>query len=88
LERSRKLNPVQALKWAEIFQALPIEIMAPSMEESFGEVRALAQAHSLTAYDARYIHLAMREGIPVATRDRAIIAAAPKLGVALVSGSK
>jgi len=88
LERNGKLNRAQILKWTEEFLHLPIEIALPSMEESFGEVRALAQAHSLSAYDARYVHLAMTEGVPLATRDRALIVAAPKLGVALVSGCK
>jgi predicted nucleic acid-binding protein len=88
LERSRKINSAQALRWADEFLHLPIEVRLPDKEESFGAVRALAQAHLLSAYDARYVHLAMLEGLPLATRDRAIISAAAKLGVALVSGSK
>jgi predicted nucleic acid-binding protein len=88
LERNGKLNSAQVLKWCETFLVLPIVVMGPSMAESFGEVRSLAQAHSLSAYDARYVHLAIKEGLPVATRDRAIIAAAPKLGIKLVSGSR
>jgi len=88
LERNKKLNPAQALKWAEIFLDLPIEVMSPSRQESLGEVRSLAHAYFLSAYDARYLHLALKAALPLATRDRAMISAALKLGVPLVSGSK
>jgi predicted nucleic acid-binding protein len=54
------------------------------VEESLGEVRLLAQAHGLSVYDARYLHLAMQEGIPLATRDKQLSAVTLKVGVKLV----
>jgi predicted nucleic acid-binding protein len=42
---------------------------------------SLAVTHSLSAYDATYLHLAMITGDPLATLDRALIAAAKKVGV-------
>ena len=47
---------------------------------------ALASARSfqLTAYDAVYLELARREGLPLATLDRRLRAAAVKAGVALL----
>ncbi len=49
-----------------------------------GPVLALARAHGLSAYDAAYLELAMREGLPLATEDAALRAAAERVGVALV----
>jgi predicted nucleic acid-binding protein len=84
VERSRRLTATQVATWLEILRHLPIVIDPPSLHESFGEVRSLAQAHGLTAYDARYLHLAMREALPLATRDKQLLAVAPKVGVKLI----
>jgi predicted nucleic acid-binding protein len=48
-----------------------------------GPVVALARTHNLTAYDASYLELAMREGIPLATLDDKLQAAAVTSGVPL-----
>ena len=42
----------------------------------------LARAESLTAYDAAYLELAMRKGLPLATKDQALVQAARNCGVA------
>jgi predicted nucleic acid-binding protein len=44
----------------------------------------LARAHDLSAYDAAYLELARREGLPLATEDAPLRAAAERVGVALV----
>lgn len=51
---------------------------------ALGPVLALARAHRLSAYDAAYLELAIREGLPLATRDAALRSAAADVGVALV----
>lgn len=45
---------------------------------------ATADAHGLTAYDASYLALALRRGVPLATVDRALVRAAEECGVPLV----
>jgi len=85
VERSRKITAAQAAEWIDVLKDLPVDIAPPSLEESLGEVRGLAQAHGLTAYDARYLHLAKREEIELATRDKQLMAAARKIGVKLVT---
>jgi predicted nucleic acid-binding protein len=55
-----------------------------SLGEALGAVISLAREQSLTAYDAAYLHLAMREGLPLATQDDALILAANRVGVPLV----
>ena len=44
---------------------------------------SLARERNLTVYDAAYLELAMREGLPLATLDRALEKAAIAEGVAL-----
>lgn len=45
----------------------------------------LAIRHSLTVYDAAYLELALRTGLPLATRDRDLTAAAIAAGAPLLS---
>lgn len=45
---------------------------------------ALAERHGLTVYDATYLELAIRTGLPLATRDKRLRAAAGDRGVALL----
>ena len=50
--------------------ALPIEVEQIEMTEMLGAVSVLAQRHGITSYDAAYVELAKRRGLPVATVDR------------------
>ncbi|MBA3967763.1 MAG: type II toxin-antitoxin system VapC family toxin [Nitrospirales bacterium] len=50
-------------------RALPLEIDSISTERVFDETLALAQKYHLTTYDASYLELAKRRGIPLATLD-------------------
>jgi predicted nucleic acid-binding protein len=47
-------------------------------------IMALARQHRLTVYDASYLELAQREGLPLATLDTALRKAATALGVELI----
>lgn len=46
-----------------------------------GEALANARAFQLTTYDAVYLELARREGLPLATLDKGLRAAATKAGI-------
>jgi len=84
LERSNKLSTELILEWTTSFCTLPITVFAIDIEQSLTEIRPLALAHGLTAYDASYLHLALREQVPLATFDRQLIKVAPKVGVQLL----
>lgn len=58
-----------------------LPIVCPS-EADDREVMALARAHCLSAYDASYLALAIREGCALASLDRRLNAAAASEGVA------
>lgn len=64
------------------------QLLASSIEPDVDavSVRRLfhtARAHQLSAYDAVYLELARREGLPLATLDERLRAAAKKAGVEL-----
>jgi len=50
---------------------------------SYDVVFGLADRHGLTVYDAAYLDLALREGLPLASLDKALCKAAGNSGVAL-----
>jgi predicted nucleic acid-binding protein len=60
---------------------IEMELMAPSM----WQVYDAARRYQLSAYDACYLELAHREGLPLATLDKGLRAAATKAGVALLT---
>ncbi len=61
---------------------LPIE--ESSLRRGSHAIIELAFAHSLSAYDASYLDLALTAAVPLATRDRRLAAAARAHGVGLV----
>lgn len=52
--------------------------------QRFDAIDTLARQHGLSAYDASYLVLALRLSLPLATRDRALRAAARAAGVPLL----
>jgi len=72
----------EGLRYFEGFLAAQAEIISafPSMRE----ILRLARELGLTSYDVLYLELARREGLPLATLDRGLRAAAAKAGVALL----
>ena len=51
---------------------------------AFPRILDLARSERLTGYDAAYLELAMRLGVPLATRDKALGRAAKRLGVSVI----
>jgi predicted nucleic acid-binding protein len=84
VERARQISAAVVSTWTDYFLALPLIVHPASLEQSLIEIRPLAQAHGLSVYDASYLHLAMREQVPLATFDRQLIKEARKVGVELL----
>jgi predicted nucleic acid-binding protein len=63
---------------------LPIDVDDISLDRALGDVVRLASAYGLSAYDAAYLELAERLGLPLATQDTALQAAAVAAGTPLV----
>jgi predicted nucleic acid-binding protein len=65
---------------------LPLRIDAETDIHAWGATLELAQRHQLTLYDAAYLELALRRGLPLASLDRELCAAA-KAEAVIVLGS-
>ena len=80
-ERRGRITAAQLTTALEFVRHLPITTDAETDGRAFREVLNLARATSLTTYDASYLELAMRHGVPLATLDKALIRAARGVAV-------
>ena len=55
---------------------LPITVDTLTANQVFGHTISLAKAYRLSGYDAAYLELALREGLPLATLDKGLLKAA------------
>jgi predicted nucleic acid-binding protein len=83
-ERRKRLAYADITHFLELLQELPIRIDSETANKSFHEILSLAHMEGLTAYDAAYLELAMRQGMPLATKDKLLCQAATRLGVELL----
>jgi predicted nucleic acid-binding protein len=67
-----------------LVEGLPIETDDETTARALRQVLDLARLARLTAYDACYLEVAMRRGLPLASKDARLRDAATRLGVALL----
>lgn len=82
-ERRERITASDSARFLELLAALPITAIDTSLARAGGQIVALGREHRLSAYDAVYLDLAMREGVSLATRDNALHRAAEAVGVPL-----
>jgi predicted nucleic acid-binding protein len=83
-ERRRIVNPAQAAVFFQTLGQLSIAVDRSGIEHIFSAVLETARRYRLSAYDAGYLELALREALPLATVDAALRNAARAAGVAMV----
>lgn len=81
-ERRRRIDPSKVASYVDVLAELPIATDTETEERALRETLALARQENLTTYDAAYLEVAMRRGVPLATLDKALIRAARRVGVA------
>jgi predicted nucleic acid-binding protein len=81
-ERRKLVNPSQAVAFLQTLGQLSIAVDR-KIEHIFNAVLEAARRYRLSAYDAGYLELAMREALPLATLDAALRNAARAAGVRL-----
>ena len=82
-ERRKRSTEAETLKWTRILSALPIVVDSDTNAHAWSDTLSLARGHNLTAYDAAYLELAIRRGLPLATIDSKLKGAAQSVGVPL-----
>jgi predicted nucleic acid-binding protein len=83
-ERRGRSTPAKIGGFIEQLAHLPLAVDGETSKRALSEILALARGQKLTAYDASYLELAIRLGLPLATVDRELRAAAAALGVAVL----
>ena len=86
-ERRKRSTAAQAAAWTVSLNLLPIIIDDETTSRAFSDILNLGRAQNLSAYDAAYLELAMRRGLPLATLDAKLKAAAGVVGVPFYSAA-
>ena len=83
-ERRGRTSRADAEEFIALLNGLPIirDDQTPAL--AFAAILPLARTQNLTTYDAAYLELALRLGLPLATLDRRLLQAAQALGVTLL----
>ena len=80
-EKRGRIGATAVAARLEALAQLPITIDVETPTRAWGAIIVLARTEGLTTYDATYLDLAMRLGLPLATNDRALADAARRASV-------
>jgi predicted nucleic acid-binding protein len=80
-ERRKRCTEADTARWIGFLNRLPITVDDETATHAWGEIVRLARAHTLSTYDAAYLELAIRRGLPLATLDDRLKAATATAGV-------
>ena len=69
---------------AQQLGGLRVKIDPEAAERAFGQILGLAERYQLTTYDACYLELAQRRGVPIATADGNLVQAARAVNVPIL----
>ena len=83
-ERCRRITPADSAEFIAKLEDVAILVDEETSSRAFGRVLDLAREERLTAYDAAYLELAMRLGVPLASKDANLCNAAQRLGVSVL----
>ena len=68
-ERNRRITPTRTSEFIALIATLPIIVDEQTPRLALTTVLDLARSERLSAYDASYLELTMRRGLPLATKD-------------------
>jgi len=83
-ERRRRITPAESTELIALLETLEIVVDEETPSHALGRVLDLAREERLPAYDAAYLELARRLGLPLASKDVDLCDAAERLGVSVL----
>jgi predicted nucleic acid-binding protein len=83
-ERKQRIGEADSTRFITLLADLPILVEQEPPERMLTEIFSVAREHQLSSYDASYLDLAMRKGLPIATLDKKLRAAANRSNVPLL----
>ena len=82
-ECKKHITSADTVHFVKLLNELDIQVDRPPVMQPFDSTLLLARTYNLSAYDAAYLELALREGMPLATLDSRLHQAAVTAGVAV-----
>lgn len=82
-ESSRIVDEARTTAFVGLLEAMPITVDDHTAAKALSDCLQLARRYKLSSYDASYLELALREGLPMATLDGDMRKALAKAGVPL-----
>ncbi len=83
-ERKKYIGQADSIRFVSLLQQLPIVVDYESPQKVMHDLIGLGRAYGLSSYDASYLNLAMKKGLPLATLDKNLREAAKSVGVQLL----
>jgi predicted nucleic acid-binding protein len=84
LERRGRLTSDERAKAMTDVATIPVSVDSETGDRAWTDTLALAERHRLTVYDACYLELALRRGLPLASRDKDLRRAAGLEGLSVL----
>ena len=85
---SRKIiSEADSIRFVSLLSHLPIFVEHEKPKEVMKDLLGLARAHKLSSYDASYLDLALKKGLPLATLDKKLRKAAETMNIAILPDS-
>ncbi len=82
-ERRGRCSQADTTNWLSFLAGLPVSVDVLTEAKAWSDTINLSRQQGTSAYDAAYLELALREGVPIASLDVKLKAAAKSVGVAL-----
>ncbi|MCL4486473.1 MAG: type II toxin-antitoxin system VapC family toxin [Nitrospirae bacterium] len=86
-ERKKRLSEASIIRFLALVNNLPITVEQETPERMLKEILSLARENGLSTYDASYLDLAMRLGLPISTKDKVLLKAAKKCQIPVFAPS-
>lgn len=83
-ERRMRISEGDSVRFTTLLSQLPIVVEYERPEQVMKDILALARVKKLSSYDALYLDLAMRKGLPLATLDERLKKAAIAVDVKIL----
>jgi predicted nucleic acid-binding protein len=81
-ERRKRIVAADSVSFLRVMSSFPIQIDEEPEEDA---IFMFARRHQLSFYDAAYLELAQRRGVPLATLDKGLLNAAQAAGIPLLA---
>lgn len=83
-ERRQRITAAESARLIALLETLDISVDNEAPALAFARILDLAREQRLTTYDAAYLELAMRLGLPLASKDAELLDAAERVGVTVL----